>query len=348
MITTKPKQFKPKHSKLFGFSFRKFFKIRYRFYAILVIFLITPLAFASDRNVPEDVPVRGQGYEIASENWLFNTLHKVPSPSLAKAKLATPSKYVVNCNDVYVYDNQNNLLSQLSLSKDNVDLGAVSKIPSVSIKYQNDNCSQPYIIENPNIQNPTDKSNEPAFKPIDPLNNIKVNPQVANLLTYDKYKIRVPIVWSTKDDLYENSKPRDTSDVNSPIQQKLRDGIVHLATSPLPGEIGNSYIIGHSSNYSYVKSAYNSIFRPIQERSEPGEEFVIYDQGGRELKFRVFEVKKIAESDSAEAYKKFDNRRVVTLQTSILTLKDGKYQATHRWLTRGELINPDTDQPYNG
>ncbi|NJK71317.1 MAG: hypothetical protein HC932_03645 [Thermales bacterium] len=43
--------------------------------------------------------------------------------------------------------------------------------------------------------------------------------------------------------------------------------------------------------------------------------------------------------NTKEAYKTFGNKRVVTLQTSILELVPGLgLQPTKRWLTRGELI----------
>ena len=128
-----------------------------------------------------------------------------------------------------------------------------------------------------------------------------------------------------------------------PIQIKLRDGVVHLTEevhpySVMPGEIGNSYIVGHSSNYSWVKSNYNEIFKPLEKRTQVGEEFIIYDKYGRELKFKVFETILIEETDTATAFKLFEGRRVVTLQTSVLTWRGGVLIPTHRWLTRGELV----------
>ena len=117
------------------------------------------------------------------------------------------------------------------------------------------------------------------------------------------------------------------------------DGIVHIAFTADPGDIGNSYIVGHSSNFSSVKSDYNTIFKPIESVSKPGEEFILWDDCGRELKFKVFETLRIEEGDVNEAYKIYPDKRVVTLQTSILTFVPGKgLTPTHRWLTRGELV----------
>lgn len=185
----------------------------------------------------------------------------------------------------------------------------------------------------------------------------KPDPGKINLLVYPKYDIRVPIIYTEPADFYykkadgsvDYSRPIDPSVLSPyestqiPLQVKLRDGVVHLSpevypTSVLPGEIGNAYIVGHSSNYNWVQSNYNEIFKPIEQRSQPGEEFIIYDQFGRELKFKVFDAALIRYDNTEEAFRLYDDRRVVTLQTSVLTWQGGVLKPTHRWLTRGELV----------
>jgi hypothetical protein len=191
-------------------------------------------------------------------------------------------------------------------------------------------------------------------RPLDQIIRAPVSSQFKNLLLYDKYKIRAPIIYTSFEDLFEKrgdgtfdfTRPKDTSDTRSPVQQKLTQGIVHLAYTPQPGELGNCYIVGHSSNFSYIQSAYNTIFKPLESRSQPGEDFVIYDRLGRELRFRTFEALRIADTDVATAYKNYSDQRVCTLQTSILGVRNGRWEAVARWLTRGVLIDPATDQPY--
>jgi hypothetical protein len=175
-----------------------------------------------------------------------------------------------------------------------------------------------------------------------------------NLLSYQKYGIIAPLIYSSDDEVYlkkpdgsfDKSQfipedPENNDHLAIPLQRLLVKGVVHIASTPEPGELAtnlSSYIVGHSSNYPSVKSDYNTIFKPLESISQPGEEFTIFDKDGRELKFKVFETLKIAEEDSNEAYKAFPGRRVVTLQTSILGYKNGKYGAISRWLTRGELF----------
>ncbi len=175
-----------------------------------------------------------------------------------------------------------------------------------------------------------------------------------NWLSYPKFNVEAPVIYSSFQDFFESdskglvdfTKPIiekqeeiDKGNYQSvPVQKLLAKGVVHLAISPAPGEIGQSYIVGHSSNYTSVKSDYNFIFSPLERKSQVGDEFYIYDQSGRKLKFLVFEAKEIPEADVSEAYRPYSNRRVVTLQGSILENVDGVFKPTKRWLTRGELV----------
>jgi hypothetical protein len=187
------------------------------------------------------------------------------------------------------------------------------------------------------------------------LNNIKLKPkeeppqagggsrgnynyQPKNLLYYPKYGISANIVYSTRDDVYNaDGTPKNTGARNSSFQQKLKRGILHLYSTPLPGEIGNSYIVGHSSDYCPC-TKYSRIFKPLEKRSQVGEIFYIYDHHGNKMTFRVFEAFELRNVDSPEAmqeaYKSFGNKRVVTLQTSIFV----NANQIDRWLTRGEMI----------
>jgi Sortase domain len=173
-------------------------------------------------------------------------------------------------------------------------------------------------------------------------------------LSYPQYKIEAPIQYLSYSDMFGLNSDGSVNfnedpvfenhpiygDINSPIQKKLELGVVHLTTiSPLPGEVGNSYIVGHSSNWGFIKSDYNTVFKPIERTSKSGEEFYIYDDMCRKLKFKVFESLEIEDSNVMEAYKNFGDKRVVTLQGSIVSYRpEGGVQPYQRWLTRGELV----------
>jgi hypothetical protein len=191
-----------------------------------------------------------------------------------------------------------------------------------------------------------DKSKLAKHETLDGIKSIPASSIQKNTLVWDEYKIKAPINYASFQDIFQASgngivdfdKTVDNNPTNSPVQQLLIQGIVHLPFSPLPGEVGNSYIIGHSSNYSSVKSDYNFIFAPLIEKTQNGQTFKIYDYVGRELTFKVFESIAVKEEDIAAAYKNFGDRRVVTLQGSILETINGKVLPTKRWLISAELV----------
>jgi hypothetical protein len=172
-----------------------------------------------------------------------------------------------------------------------------------------------------------------------------------NWLSFAKYGVEAPIINGSFEDFYnyDNNGEINLSDPiqesktaiangnyeSVPVQRLLKAGIVHLPISPAPGQVGNSYIIGHTSNFPQVRSLYNKIFKPFESKSRIGDEFTIWDHQCRQMTFRVYDAFAIGENDTATAYENVDNRRVVTLQGSIL---DANWQPTKRWLTRGELV----------
>jgi hypothetical protein len=208
------------------------------------------------------------------------------------------------------------------------------------------------LIKSLNAQIESTKSRK-----LDTLLKVPENPENKNLLLYPQYGITVPIKYTGLKDLFETDEQgellKDTEGkyvpiienvardgpLGVPIQKLLIGGIVHVGFTPLPGEVGNSYIVGHSSNFSSVPSDYNYIFQPLERKSQIGEEFTIFDKDGRKLIFRVFETVEVLEADTETAFKAFGDKRVVTLQCSILEWVSGQgLQPTKRWLTRGELV----------
>lgn len=328
--------------------FRKIWQFRYRVYSLLVILIIVPILFyANDINIPENIAVEGLGYEISQSNLFASQLRRINKTTTIPQKEddLKADRIEFKEGQMVIYDKNGKIITE-QLRKAGFNLGFISSQPFVDMG-ENLNITAQAVIDLEEKIQEGEVAKGPENPPLDTLIPRNQNPgALTNLLVYDKYKIRVPVIYSGLEDLFDKNadqtfnfnSPRDTSDGNSPVQQKLIKGIVHLGYTPMPGEVGNSYIVGHSSNYSWVKSPYNYVFAPLKERSQVGETFEIYDNYGRELKFRVFEVKKIADDDVTEAYKSYDNKRVVTLQTSILGTRNGQIAATHRWLTRGELI----------
>jgi len=336
------------------FSLRKLLKLRYRAYALVVIFILSAILFSSDKNIPDNVSISGLAYKVKSQNVLAKEIERVsldtlvsnaPQPKLEPIK-KTEGKVGLQGEQVIVYDNRGEVLTDKLKRFSGIDMGFLSSKPfddrAITLSI-----TQGEIADfDRRVKDGTVKLAQPP-KTLDDI--VGIPPKLGNLrdlLVYEKYKITVPIFTAGMDDLFKKNPDdsynytsiQDTNDTKSPVQILLQSGIVHLGYTPDAGELGNSYIIGHSSNYSYIQSPYNKVFQPLESKTQPGEEFTIYDRFGRALRFRVFEAKKIDAADVNEAFKGFLDKRVVTLQTSILGFKDGRWQATHRWLTRGELI----------
>jgi len=171
------------------------------------------------------------------------------------------------------------------------------------------------------------------------LNNIMPITQgcnTTNLIIYDDLDIKAPINYSVMEDFFETY--RDSGMINyskladtKAIQDLMIKGSVHYAFTPMPGEIGNSYFVGHSSDPLGGGGEFVDVFRNLEDSGKIGDVFVIYDNYGRKLSFRVYEAKRISSNSPDIAYFTEKDRRVVTLQTSV-------DDTSQRWIVRGELI----------
>jgi sortase A len=91
------------------------------------------------------------------------------------------------------------------------------------------------------------------------IGSLGINTNVPGRVDIPSLKVSVPIVW-TKD-------PKN-------FERDLKSGVVHYPGTPLPGDIGTSYISGHSSGYFYDKSAYKQAFAKLGNLKD-GEKFTI-------------------------------------------------------------------------
>lgn len=80
------------------------------------------------------------------------------------------------------------------------------------------------------------------------INGLDVDTNVPGRLEIPDLNINVPIIWTT-----------DTKNFN----RDLQNGVVHYPGTALPGQLGTSYISGHSSNYVWAKGSYNQIFATL-------------------------------------------------------------------------------------
>lgn len=65
-------------------------------------------------------------------------------------------------------------------------------------------------------------------------------------------KVHAPVVWSESDDAKR-------------IEQDLKKGVIHYPGTAAPGERGNSFITGHSSDYIWQRGPYTDIFKNLPD-----------------------------------------------------------------------------------
>ncbi len=99
------------------------------------------------------------------------------------------------------------------------------------------------------------------------------------------------------------------------FQRGLEQGVVHYPSTTLPGEIGNAYYFGHSSDYAFKKGNYKTVFA-ILPKIEAGAEIYITDHSGQQFTYKVRE-KKVVEPKDVSVLSQGDGKeKLLTLQTS--------------------------------
>lgn len=90
---------------------------------------------------------------------------------------------------------------------------------------------------------------------INPIANVATdfNTEIAGRLEIPSLNINVPIIWS--------KSPKN-------FDKDLQTGVVHYPGTAMPGEIGTTYISGHSSNYVWAKGNYNQVFSKLGDLAD--------------------------------------------------------------------------------
>lgn len=138
------------------------------------------------------------------------------------------------------------------------------------------------------------QKSEPSVNEIKPITDEKeppspkINlPEIAeNSIYIPAIEIEAPLIWRV------NNLPKEVS-------EGLSKGVIHVNGTALPGQKGNVYITGHSSNYVWVRQKYNSIFSNIS-------------------KLVVGDLIYVRFNDQVYAYKVFDQKVVSAKDLSIL------------------------------
>lgn len=120
--------------------------------------------------------------------------------------------------------------------------------------------------------------------------------------------------------------------------EELRKGVVRYPGTARPGEKGNVFIFGHSSNYPWVKSEYNDIFA-LLDTLENGDEVVIfYEQ--KKYTYRMTDRAVVKPGDMKALESRDPNKKELALMTCwpIGTTLE-------RIILFGELVDNDSPAP---
>lgn len=117
------------------------------------------------------------------------------------------------------------------------------------------------------------------------------------------------------------------------VQKALERGVLHYATTPGPGELGNGVIFGHSSNNILNKGQYKFAF-VLLHRLEIGDTFMIQKDSKRYI-YRVFD-KKVVKPTEVAVLGKTTKPATFTLITC-----DPPGTSINRLVVVGEQISPD-------
>jgi len=137
-----------------------------------------------------------------------------------------------------------------------------------------------------------------------------------------KINVEIPVVYD------------EPSVEEGAIQQALERGVVHYATTPKPGELGNSVIFGHSSNNILNKGKYKFAF-VLLNKLEPGDTFYLNYENTR-YAYRVFSKKVVPPTDLSVLQPIKGKAATATLITC-----DPPGTSLNRLIVNAEQISPE-------
>lgn len=78
-----------------------------------------------------------------------------------------------------------------------------------------------------------------------------------NTISIAAIGVNAPVIWQV-------------NNIDKELTSKLENGVIQLNGTALPGQVGNIYITGHSSNYSWARGSFNNVFA-LLDKLVPGD-----------------------------------------------------------------------------
>jgi LPXTG-site transpeptidase (sortase) family protein len=130
--------------------------------------------------------------------------------------------------------------------------------------------NMPYLVARFNYE--TKASAAPAVTTIAAAPKPAYKPQ-ENRVIINKINVDAPVIYD------------QTSTQSAVFQKALQDGVVHYATTALPGQAGNVALFGHSSGAPWHPGNYKFVFT-LLDKLVPGDDITI-DYNGTRYTYRV-------------------------------------------------------------
>ena len=103
------------------------------------------------------------------------------------------------------------------------------------------------------------------------------------------------------------------SQMHEIFMEELKKWIVRYPGTARPGEVGNAFIFGHSSNYPWIKSEYNDIFALLDNLQTDDEIIVFYNQ--KKYVYHVTDRAKVKPGDVKTLESRDPTRKELSLMT---------------------------------
>ena len=110
----------------------------------------------------------------------------------------------------------------------------------------------------------------------------------------------------------DNNNNFDFDHMENIFMQELEKGVIRYPGTATPGNFGNAFVFGHSSNYPWVKGDYNEVFA-LLDNLEFGDEIIVYYNQHKYT--YVIREKKIVRPTDVKAIVRDDSKKELSLMT---------------------------------
>lgn len=123
-----------------------------------------------------------------------------------------------------------------------------------------------------------------------------------NTLAISSLGVTAPIEYATQKD-------------EKHFQELLKSGVVHYPGTALPGEVGNMFIFGHSSDYAWSKGNYKTVLA-LLPKLKMGSEIKVVDKDGYIYTYIAKKIQVAAPTEIQWLNQDTGGKRLLTVQTS--------------------------------